>query len=179
LSLAAAPWHVTRSLAARTREVARERPFLVEALAAGVVNYTAAARFLTPEIDGDPGEEAVATALGRFAEEIERSVTDADARVSIQRGVGLVPASEEALLTVGDRGVVPGEGDHTALVASGDVDTAALAAALSRLSTAGVDPVAAGVVAGTLVVVVPRREGADALRVLESALAAVPAVDAG
>ena len=46
------------TVAAETREAVRDHPFLETALRAGVVNYTAAARFL------DVGEEeAVAAAL--------------------------------------------------------------------------------------------------------------------
>jgi hypothetical protein len=178
MPLAVALSHMTRSLAARTRAAARETPFLVEALAAGVVNYTAAARFLAPAIDGDPGEDAVATALRRFADDLDRSAGDRDASVRMESGVGLVEDPADGLLAVGGVGVVPGEGRHTALVAGGDVDPGALGAVLGRLSTAGVDPVAAGVADGSLVVAVERRDGADALRVVEAALGAVSAVDA-
>jgi hypothetical protein len=170
--------HVTGSLAERTREAAREEPFLVEALAAELVNYTAAARYLADEVGGDPGEEAVATALSRFAEDVARTTEECDARVSIESGVGLVEDPDDALLTVGDHGVAPGEGEYTALVAEGDLDASALGAVLSRVSTAGIDPVAAGTTEGTLVVVVSRREGADALRVVEDSLDSVPALDA-
>jgi hypothetical protein len=171
--------HVTGSLAERTREAAREEPFLVEALAAELVNYTAAARYLADAVGGDPEEEAVATALSRFAEDVTRTTADRDARVSMESGVGLVERPEEALLAVGDCGIVPGEGTHTALVADGDLDPGALGAVLSRLSTAGIDPIAAGTAEGTLVVVVSRLEGADALRVVEDGLDSVPTVDAG
>ena len=53
------------SLASDTRDAVRRRSFLHAALAAGVVNYTAAARYL------DVGEEeAVVAALRRYAEEL-------------------------------------------------------------------------------------------------------------
>lgn len=177
MALAGTPSTMTRSLAARTREAARENPFLVEALAAGVVNYTAGARFLAPAIDGDPGEDAVATALRRFAADLDRSTEDCDAHVRMESGVGLVENPTDALLAVGEAGAVPGEGGHTALVAGGDVDPAALGTALSRLSTAGIDPLAAGATGDALVLVVERRDGADALRIVEAALGAVPTVD--
>ena len=54
------------SLASETRDAVRARPFLYDALRAGVVNYTAAAR----ELDVDGEVDAVATALRRFAEEL-------------------------------------------------------------------------------------------------------------
>jgi hypothetical protein len=54
------------SLASETRDAVRARPFLHDALAAGVVNYAAAARAL--DIGGDV--DAITAALRRFAEEL-------------------------------------------------------------------------------------------------------------
>ena len=146
------------TLADDTRAAARDHPFLVAALRAGVLNYAAAARFL------DVGEtDAVATALRRYAEELPDYAPESrDARVTMHRGVG--PADpDEALLAVGDLALSPDGGDMTAVLAAGDVDAAALAAVLSRLA-----------VAETLVVVVEKRSGPDAVRAVENALAAVP-----
>lgn len=81
----------------------------------------------------------------------------------------------EAFVSVGGRTLVPNGGSLTAVTATGEVDATALATALSRLSTADVVVEAAGVAGGTLVVVVPGRQGATALRTVESALDAVPA----
>lgn len=159
------------SLAAEARAAARERPFLLAAMRAGVVNYTAAADRL--ELDGD--REAVATALRRFAEGLPAYETDArEARVTMTRGVGVREAADdEPLLSVGGASVVPDAGDATAVLASGDVDAAALATVLARCLAADVAPVAAGAADGALLVVVGRRDGVDALRVVESALDAV------
>ncbi|MCG1003066.1 MULTISPECIES: hypothetical protein [Halobacterium] len=155
--------------AAATREAVDEHPFLRRALRAGVVNHAAAARFL--DVDGD--EDAVAAAIRRYSEELPGFETDSrDARVSMRSGLG---ASDAGLLVVAGCGFEPGEGELTALLATGDVDTRTLAAALERLHAAAVDPVAAGVAEDTLAVVVERRDGADALRIVENALAAVPA----
>jgi hypothetical protein len=163
------------SLAEATREAVRERPFLALALRAGVVNYSAAAGFLVREggVDGD--REAVATALRRFADDLPAYATDdRRVRVRMRRGVGLAEGNAEtALLSVGDRAVVP-EGEATALVATGDVDGAALAAVLARLDGTGADVVAAGVAGEELTVVVEGR-ATDALRAVEAALSAVPA----
>ena len=164
------------TLAGEAREAVREHPFLLEALRAGVVNYTAAARYL------DVGEEeAVATALRRF--EADLPGRDPDGRTvtvtmesGLGRGEGGVPdvSGEAPLLSVGEAGLVPGEGDLTGVLATGDVDPVALARVLDRLLAAEVAVEAAGTVADALLVVVPRRAGADAVRVVEDALAGVP-----
>ena len=177
---AAAPASVSRTLADRAREAARRHPFVLEGLAAGVVNYTAAARFL--DLAGE--EEAVATALRRYAGDLRRSTDGRDARVTMQTGVGIgdgdagTGAGDDAdpLLSVGGTTVTDG-GDHTALLARGSVDAPALAAVLRRFEAEGIDPTAAGVAGDALVVVVGRRSGADALRVVEDALGSVSSVD--
>jgi hypothetical protein len=158
------------TVAARTRAAVRADPFLYHALRAGVVNYTAAARYL------DTGEpEPVAAALRRFAEDLPPYEADArTAPVTMQSGVGPADA-DDALLSVGDTGFAADGGDKTAVVATGEVDAAALARVLCRLTTADVEVSAAGVAGDTLVVVVERRAGADAVRVVEDALDAVPA----
>jgi hypothetical protein len=158
------------TVAAEAREAVRRRPFLLEALRAGVVNYTAAARYL------DVGEEeAVATALGRFADGLpERDPTDREVRVTMESGLERVEGETEPLLSVGDATLAPGDGDLTGVLATGSVDPAALSWALDRLLAGDVAVEAAGVAGDALVVVVPRRAGADAVRVVEDALAGVP-----
>lgn len=170
------------SLAAAARDAVREHPFLHHALRAGVVNYRAAAEFL------DVGDvDAVAAALRRYADELPpyepaaRSVT-----VRMRSGVGVVDASsvdgagspgdrEELVVSVEGLSIVAGGGDLTAVIATGEVDAAALGAVLGRLATANVVVDAACVAHGTLLVVVPRRDGASALQYVESALSSVPA----
>jgi hypothetical protein len=163
--------HPGMTLAAEARAAVRERPFLLEALRAGVVNYTAAARHL------DLGEaEPVATALRRFAEDLpDREPGERDVRVTMESGVGVVEgAGADAVLSVGGAAVSSGGDDCTGVLATGDVDPAALAWTLDRLLAAEVGVEAAGVAGDALLVAVPRREGADALRVVEAALAGVP-----
>jgi hypothetical protein len=171
------------SLASDARDAVRERPFLYDALCAGVVNYRAAADAL--DLDGDP--EAVATALRRFAGELDPLSTRAvDVPVRMQSGVGLLDehagdaaedpdsvAPDDVVVSVGDKRVVRG-GEMTAIRAEGGVDSSACGHVLDRLERTSVVVDAAGVVAGDLVVVVPRRQGATALRIVEDALAAVP-----
>lgn len=160
------------TVAADTRAAVRDHPFLETALRAGVVNYTAAARFLEEQADGPIGErEAVAAALRRYAEEVDDyEAPERRASVSMRSGIERVEGSEEALLAVGDDSFVASGGDSTAVIASGDIGAAELADALGRLRTAGVEIEAAAGTDGELVVVVRRRDGADAVRALEAAL---------
>ncbi|WP_423996407.1 DUF7523 family protein [Halorubrum trapanicum] len=178
------------SLAAETREAVRARPFVRDALRAGLVNHSAAAAWLAEraDLDGDP--DAIAAALRRFREDLPAYETESRAAsVTMRSGVDVVDdaddsdsaagdgdsgaAEADALLRVGDAAVVDG-GDRTAILATGDVDTAALADALGRLAAGDVDVAAAGVAGDALVCVVPRRDGASAVRVVEAALDAVP-----
>ena len=181
------------SLAADTREAVREHPFLLDALRAGVVNYSAAAAWLADGGDLDGDADAIATALRRFREELPAYATDGRAAsVTMRSGVGIVAGgddeaadceavdgegdTDDPLFGVAGAAVVP-DGSRTALLATGDVDAAALSAVLGRLDAADVAVAAAGVAGDSLVVVVDRRDGATALRVVENALAAVPGGD--
>jgi len=173
------------SLAAETREAARRRPVLYDGLRAGIVNYTAAAERL--DIDGDT--EAIATALRRFADSLSAEDADADSDASeeadrsltvrIESGIGRVDA--DALLAVDGVGFgddpdtepTPDVADEspslTAIHATGDVDSELLATVVDRLRIEDIEVHAAGVAADALVVVVPRRSGAAALRLVEAA----------
>lgn len=162
------------SLAEETREAVRKHPFLQEALRAGVVNYTAAARFIGPDVvtTDEDGHEAIATALRRFEESLpEFESTAREARVTMKSGLGHV--DEGGLLVVGTARFGSGGGSLTAIVATGDVRASSLGGTLQRLSTAEVKPVAAGGSDGSLIVVVERRDGPDALRAVEDALKTV------
>ncbi|WP_247000549.1 DUF7523 family protein [Halosolutus gelatinilyticus] len=164
------------SLASETRRAVDEHPFLVTALRAGVVNYTAAARFL--DVDGET--EAVATAIRRYAEELPvYDPTTREVRVRMESGIGPVEEtaaapSADGLLTVGGVTLAPGDGDRTAIVATGDVEPTALAETLRALAIADVSTTAAAVADGTMIVVVDRLDGAMALRTVESALERIP-----
>ncbi|RKD97072.1 DUF7523 family protein [Halopiger aswanensis] len=169
------------SLAAETRRAVADHPFLLTALRAGVVNYTAAARFLAADgVDGDT--DAIATALRRYAEELPDYETESrDVQVRMESGIGPLEdaASRDALLAVGGAAFGSAGGDRTAIIATGDVDPAALAHALERLALEDVSPTAAAVAegdgaeAGTMVLVVDRLEGANAVRAVEAALEGV------
>jgi hypothetical protein len=173
------------SLAAETRAAVRARPWLLDALRAGVVNYAAAAASL--DVEGD--RDAIATALRRFEDDLP-DVDDDDARdvtVRMRSGVGLVgpdgdaaegeteddaAGSDDSLLSVDGERIRRGGGRLTAIVADGDVDARALSAAVDRLAAENVVVDAAGVAGDRLVVVVPRADGANALRFVESAVGA-------
>jgi hypothetical protein len=152
------------------REAVREQPFLRHALAAGVINYAAAARFLGEE------SEAAAAALRRHAEELDFFTPERSVRVTIERGVGAVEDGTEGTLRVGGTAFHPGEGDLVCVLASGEVDPRTLSHALDVLDARGVTVVAAGVADETLAAVVGRRDGPDALRAVERAVAGVPEV---
>lgn len=163
------------SIAETTRDAVRRQPFLLTALRAGVLNYSAAAVFL--DVDGD--DDAVATALRRFAEELPAfETTERDARVTIQSGVGLRETDAESaddgapLLAAGGAVVTDG-GSLSAVLATGAVDTAALVSVCSRLAAEAVETRAAAVAGESLVVVVDRRDGATAVQAVESALSNV------
>lgn len=153
------------SVAEATREAVRERPYLYDALRAGMVNYTAAARTLG--IDGET--EAVATALRRFAEELDSDPESSEASVSMVSGLGRVE-SGEAVLSVGDETFADGAGSLTAIVASGDCSARSLGDVLGRLRVVDIPVEAAAGTDGTVAVVVARRDGPDALRVVEDAV---------
>ena len=156
------------SLAEDARSAARSRPFLLEALRAGVVNYAAAARVLGVSDD----TEAVAAALRRFAGTLdERDPTERDARITMH---GLETAEDDPLLSVSGTGFGVGDGPYTGIVATGEVDPGALGHALALLDAHGHSTVAAGAAGGAMVLVVERRASAGALRLVEEALGAVP-----
>lgn len=156
------------TLASEARAAVRRRPFLHAALAAGVVNYTAAARYLDLG-DTDADEETVAAALRRYAADLSPpEPPDGAVRVNMRRRVG--PVETDPLLRVGEAGFGPGEGDHTAVIVEGAVAASTLGHVLARLDVEGVEPVAAGGSEGHLVVVVPGGDGVDALRHVEDAL---------
>lgn len=165
------------SLAERTRAAAREYPFLVDALRAGVANYSAAARYL--DVDGDP--DAVATALRRYADDLpDRDPTARDVRVTMERGVGPLPDpgsvdASDALLAVSGTAIGAVDGGETvAVLATGDVDVDGVRAALDALAVDDVTVDATAYADDALVVVVPRLDAANALRAVEGAFDGVP-----
>ena len=167
------------SLAAETRNAASDHPFLLTALRAGVINYTAAARFLA--VDGDL--EAIAAALRRYAEDLpDFEASPRDVRVTMQSGLTVVEEAvrdgedAEPLLRVGEVSIADRmeTGESTGILATGDVDAATFSVVLDTLAVEGISVVAAGFGDDRLIVVVDRLDGANAVRAVERAVANVP-----
>lgn len=153
------------TVASDTRAAVREHPFVYDGLRAGIVNYTAAARFL------DVGElEAVGAALRRYAEELDDyEPQNGRSSVSMRSGVGPVEDGE-GLLSVGEATFAADGGEHTAIVATGTFEAAILGEILGRFRTAEIDVAAAAAAQGSATVVVNRRAGPDAVRIVETVL---------
>jgi hypothetical protein len=154
------------SLAAETRAAVRAHPFLYDALRAGVLNYTATARFL------DLGDvETVTAALRRYADELDddQSANDANARIEMRSGLGRVDddGGGDALLRIGNNAYGDG-GSQTGIIATGELSPFVLATVLDRFRIEGIESETAAVVGGTLVVLVSRRDGPTALRLVEA-----------
>ncbi len=184
------------TVAERTRQAVDARPFLRDALAAGVVNYAAAAETLSvadasgTSANGTDDTDAVTAALRRYATELSRESPSDGARVRMERGLSVVDADgtdaeagegdddagagggeDTPLLGLGGVALVDErDGDLTAVLARGDVGARGLEHALGRLRAVDVSVTAAGVGDGVLVVAVPGRAGATALRTVEDAV---------
>jgi hypothetical protein len=161
------------TLAAEARAAVRARPFLYDALRAGVLTHRRAADLLLDDLSGSPDTDSVATALRRFADDLppvdrERRRTT----VRLRRGIG--PVDADPLLAVGSVSLGQTGDDRTALLATGDVDARALETVLGRLRVADLGVEATGVADDTLVVVVADDDRTAALRAVEAALDAVP-----
>lgn len=154
------------SLAAETRDAVRSRPFLYDALRAGVLNYAAAAREL--DVDGDA--DAIAAALGRFEAELpEPGSNKRGSAPRVRMESGLEKRDGDALLHLAGTGFVPGDGPFTGVLATGHVEARRLETALGVLRTTEIPVEAAGVAGGALLIVVDRGDGPDALRAIENA----------
>ncbi|MFB6070909.1 MAG: hypothetical protein ABEJ76_07775 [Halanaeroarchaeum sp.] len=151
------------SLAAETRTAVDAHPFVRDGLRAGVVNFAGAARFL----DVEGGEEAIATALRRYAEDLPPLESrSGDVRVTMHSGVG---RGDGDLLTVADVGFDRDAGSATAILATGDVDQALFGTVLSRLDGRDVTVLGAGYTGETIALVAERRDATTALTVVEDA----------
>ncbi len=153
------------SIAKRTREAVERHPYLVEALRAGVVNYTAAARFL------DVGEvDAVAAALRRYANELERAAgTPSNVRLRMVTGIGPADRAADALIVVDEQEFAPGTGELTAVVSEGEIDPWTAGQILLRLANSGISPEAVAISRDRLIMVTDRERGPTVLRIVEEA----------
>ena len=159
------------SLAARTRDAVDRQPWLRRALAAGVVNYAAAAKSL--DVEGDP--DAIATALRRYAGELEEPTpAERDARIRLH-------GDRESVVADGHLPIDPAgtDGGEATVTASGEVDGALLSHVLATLAVEGVPVFGAGVDESGLAVIVPAVHGTAALGVVEDAVGTAPASGRG
>lgn len=157
------------SVAERTREAVRAEPFLRDALAAGVVNYAAAAK----RLEVDAGADAVATALRRYANELPDGnavpADPGDLRVRLTRGIQRASETDDPILVVGGDGYCEGDGGLAGVTARGSgVDTRLLERTLARCRTEHVSVTAAAVGSDAMILLVASRESATALRLTES-----------
>ncbi|MFB6134633.1 MAG: hypothetical protein ABEJ55_06560 [Halanaeroarchaeum sp.] len=149
------------SLAERARTAADAHPFVRDGLRAGIVNFSQAARFL--DVDGE--EEAVATALRRYAERLPPiEVPDGSVRVSMEREVGRGGGD---LLAVDGVEFGSGDGGSTAIQAVGAVDARFVATVLSRLDATIETVEAVAHADDVLVVIVPSRDATTVLTTVE------------
>lgn len=153
------------SLAERTRKALKAAPFIHEALRAGVVSYTAAARYL--DVKGDT--DAIASAIRRYTDALTPPETGSETTVRMERGVQLGSGNhDDGLLTVGDVTVEDG-GECTAYILAPLADQRLFGSILTRLAIEGVPVRAAGVSPETAVIVVGSEAGPEALRIVEDA----------
>lgn len=151
------------SIAAATRNAVDREPFLRLAIRAGVVNYSAAARYLDV---GDP--DAVAAALRRLAEElppVER--TDPACRIRVRRGARIVEHEDDAVLRVGEMGVAVDDGELAVLIVVGELTAAIVGSMLYSLAATDIDVPAAGWAGEQLVIACPSNDAVAALRTIE------------
>lgn len=155
------------SLAAQTREAVRSRPFLFDALRAGVVNYAAAARMLDVSDDTD----AVATALRRYAAELPDTdpCDGGDVRITMQSG--FEETETEPVFRVGEQGYGIGTGRYTGIQVAGTVPPRAVGNTILLLAVNDIAIEALGMTQRHVLVIVARRDGAPALRFVERAFA--------
>lgn len=152
------------TVAATTREAIRDWPFLELALRAGIVNFTAAARFL------DCGEtDAVAVALRRYAEEIgEIEHPEPTARVSMQSNIEQTSSQENAILTIASTNFSINDGSLTAIIGEGNIGSSDLEWLLGKMRIESIEVVAAAAGPESAVIIVPRSSAPNTLRIIES-----------
>lgn len=150
------------SLASRTRETIQNFPCIHEALRVGVINYSAAARFLP--VAGDT--EAIASALRRYENHLSGPANQSrDISISMHSSY----PSEQAGLTE----ETPYDTDTetvTWLCVSGDISPTVVGSLLLGCKSHDIRVNAVSANEGHAVICVPRSSGTSALRCIESVL---------
>jgi hypothetical protein len=135
-----------------------------------LLNATAVATWL--DLTGDTA--AVAAAVRRYGADLDPLVVDAPSvTVRMRSGIGHGEAADDRVLEVLGSSIGASGDGLTALVCTGEVDPPVLAACIDRLTAGSIIVDAAGMIEQTAVIVVPRRDGPAALRMIEDTLAAV------
>lgn len=141
------------STAAAARRAIRAHPFLLAALRAGVLNYSAAARFL--ELDD---VEAGAAALRRLGnEETEVGPREPELRIRIERDVPAALADS----------LESDQADLRAIVATGSIASMTVARIVARFDDADVDLLGMTWTPDRLTIAVASSSTATALRCVE------------
>lgn len=150
------------SLASRTRDTVKKYPCIHEALRTGVINYSAAARFLP--VSGDT--EAIASALRRYAEELPDPTPK-------PRDISITMHTSYPDQLTGLPAEIPepsDEGPVTWLCVSGDITPVLVGSVLLGCKIHEIPVLAVTATDGTAVLSVPRSAGAAALRCMENVI---------
>ena len=139
------------SLAAITRRAVRKTPYLYDALRAGIVNYSAAARMLN--LEGQ--DAAISVSLQRLSKELPPlEVASIDANITI--------SSDETK-------------QRAKIVIEGPVDAKALSHLILVCHMNEIRIIEASVVRGEIDIVVEWKDGPNSLRLIERALESISA----
>jgi len=139
------------SLAAITRRAVRKTPYLYDALRAGIVNYSAAARMLN--LEGQ--DAAISVSLQRLSKELPPlEMASIDANITI--------SSDETK-------------QRAKIVIEGPVDAKALSHLILVCHMNGIRIIEASIVMGEIDIVVEWKDGPNSLRLIERALESISA----
>ncbi|MFL2520896.1 MAG: hypothetical protein ACJ0QU_00715 [Halobacteriales archaeon] len=139
------------SLAAITRRAVRKTPYLYDALRAGIVNYSAAARMLN--LEGQ--DAAISVSLQRLSKELPPlEMASIDANITI--------SSDETK-------------QRAKIVIEGPVDAKALSHLILVCHMNEIRIIEASVVMGEIDIVVEWKDGPNSLRLIERALESISA----
>ena len=139
------------SLAAITRRAVRKTPYLYDALRAGIVNYSAAARMLN--LEGQ--DAAISVSLQRLSKELPPlEMASIDASITI--------SSDETK-------------QRAKIVIEGPVDAKALSHLILVCHMNEIRIIEASVVMGEIDIVVEWKDGPNSLRLIERALESISA----
>ena len=156
------------SVAEKTRNTINSYPFIYRALQADILNHTATASFLLNTEE----TESVAAAVRRYQSTLP-TIEQREARITVRVLRSITVTETDTLgttiplLSLGQYSIVDSDGDHTALILTGQITYPLFAAILSRLSIANIEPAACSFVENTAYIIVANTEQITALRLVE------------